>query len=137
MTLKSQIDSLEVKYYLMRTHLVFQTRAFFAFLAILCMTSCKENQELQQKLEATNTKIQSLQKELAEMDAKLLEHRQNIPAYAGTGEAGAKQYAVQLASELVGAENEAARLQTAIQAAEAALTESQKSFELVKSKDPR
>ncbi len=121
----------------MRIHLVFQPRTIFAILAVLCMTSCKENQEIQQKLVAANAKVQALQKELTLMDTQLAEHRKTIPAYAGIGEAGAKQYAVQLASELVGAENEASRLQTAIQAAEGALTESQNSYDLVKSKDPR
>lgn len=121
----------------MNYHYYLQPRTWLPLLAILCLSSCKENQEIQKQLDAANAQVQTLQKELAQMDLKMAEHRKTIPAYAGTGEAGAKQYAVQLASELVAAENEAVRLQTAIQAAEAALAESQKSYDLVKSKDPR
>jgi chromosome segregation ATPase len=121
----------------MNPHLTTLPRTLLPLLACLSLASCKENQEIQKQLDTANAQVQSLQKELAQMDAKMAEHRKTIPAYAGTGEAGAKQYAVQLASELVAAENEAARLQTAIQAAETVLSESQKSYDLVKSKDPR
>ena len=116
---------------------IFRPHALLLLLTVLSLSSCKENQEIQKQLNATNAQVQSLQKELAQMDIQMAEHRKTIPAYAGTGEAGAKQYAVQLASELIAAENEVTRLQTDIQAAETALAEAKKSHDLVKSKDPR
>lgn len=116
---------------------ILRPQTWLLLLTVLGLSSCKETQEIQKQLDTANAQVQSLQKELAQMDMQMAEHRKTIPAYAGTGEAGAKQYAVQLASELVAAENEAATLQTAIQAAETALAEAQKSHELVKSKDPR
>lgn len=137
MTLISQIDSLNPNYLTMKHPHILRPHTWLLLLTVLCLSSCKENQEIKTQLDAANAQVQSLQKELAQMDIQMAEHRKNIPAYAGTGEAGAKQYAVQLASELIAAENEAARLQTAIQAAESALAEAQKSHDLVKSKDPR
>lgn len=122
----------------MKNHLFIPSGgAWLLVTACLSLSSCEQNQKLQQQLTEANEQVQSLQKEMAQIDAKLAEHRKTIPVYAGTGEAGAKQYSVQLASELVVTENEAARLQVAIQEAEAALINAQKNYDLVKSKDPR
>jgi chromosome segregation ATPase len=103
----------------------------------LFLTSCKKTQELQKQLDEANAKVQAVQMESAEIDKKMADYRKEIPAYAGVGAAGAKQYAVQLAAELISVENQVAQAQETIKQAEAELEHAKKELQTVKSKDPR
>jgi uncharacterized coiled-coil DUF342 family protein len=105
--------------------------------ASLCLTSCKETQELQKQMNEVNAKVQAVQAESLEIDKKMAEYRKEIPAYAGLGVAGARQYAVQLAAELISVENQVAQAQETNKQAESELAQARKDLQAVKAKDPR
>ena len=105
--------------------------------ACLCLTSCKETQELQKQLDETRAKIMAVQQESQDIDKKMADYRKEIPAYAGVGAAGAKQYATQLASELISVENQVTQMVTTIKEAEATLEKARQELQTVKAKDPR
>jgi len=113
------------------------TSLFLLIPVCLSLTSCKETQELQKQLNETNSKVQAVVQESLEIDKKMADYRKEIPAYAGVGAAGAKQYAVQLAAELISVENQVDQAQETIKQAEAELEHAKKELQTVKSKDPR
>lgn len=108
-------------------------------LLILCagLSSCKENEALKKQLHEAHNKLQEVQKESLEIDHKLAEYRKVIPAFAGVGVAGARQYSAQLATELVATENQVAQALAALKQSETELAYKQKQLQDVKAKDPR
>lgn len=112
-------------------------KALLFFAGCLSLTSCEETQKMQREAEETHAKVQVIQQETQQMDMKMAQYRREIPGYVGAGEAGIRQYTVQLASELAAAEGQVARTQAEVMEAEAALADARKSLEAVKSKDPR
>lgn len=105
--------------------------------ASLCLVSCDETEKVRQQTKAAQEKLQQMQQETFKMDAKMVEYRYGIPAYAGQGEEGAKRYAMELAKELASLENEITLTKKSIQDAQAALVAARAEVETLKSKDPR
>jgi hypothetical protein len=112
-------------------------RALLLLACCLSLSCCKENQALQKQLDDANAKVKAIQEESLEIDRKLADYRKEIPAYAGVGVAGANQYAVQLATDLVNTESLVAQARTTLKEAETALAAARKELQIVKSKDPR
>lgn len=102
----------------------------------LSLPSCKETQALQKQLDELNQKIQATQLELQSIDAKMAEFRPLLPPTL-SGDQAVKQLVVQLAAGVVAIENEIAQTQTAVKQAEDALAAAKQELDALSSKDPR
>lgn len=113
------------------------SRPLILLACCLALTSCKENQQMQQQLDEANAKVKAVQTESLTIDQDMANYRREIPAYAGTGAAGAQQYAVQLATELVALETQVAQTKKTLAESEAALAKARQDLEALRAKAPR
>lgn len=113
------------------------SRPLLLLACCLALTSCEENRQLQKQLDEANAKVQTVQTESLTIDQDMASYRREIPAYAGTGAAGAQQYAVQLATELAAVETQTAQTRKTLADAEAALAKARQDLEALKAKAAR
>jgi hypothetical protein len=96
------------------------TLAKLFLISCFALTSCKETEFMKKDVEATTAQIKLLQDESASMDAQMIELRKFLPPTVTT-EPLIKQFSAKLALEVVGIENEVARVKTSLVEAETLL----------------
>jgi hypothetical protein len=107
------------------------TMAKLFIIPCFALTSCKETESMKKDVESTTAQIQMLQNESASMDTQMIELRKFLPPTVAT-EPLIKQFSAKLAVEVVGIENEIARVKTSLVEAETQLASARKDLETIR-----